>query len=63
MQRSTNPKETMDLGNAMNTQIALMQADKLKIDIQTSIDDSQQRLIEKQKQDEIKQAHNNHIPW
>ena len=53
----------MDLGNAMNTQIALMQADKLKIDIQTSIDDSQQRLIEKQKQDEIKQAHNNHIPW
>lgn len=63
MQRSTNPKETMDLGNAMNTQIALLQADKLKMDLQSSIDDSQQRLIEKQKQDEIKQAHNNHIPW
>lgn len=63
MQRSKDPKDSLDLANAMNTQMALLQADKLKMDIQADIDEAQQRLIEKQKRDEIQKSHNNHIPW
>lgn len=53
MTRSDNPKETADLANAMSTQMALLQADKLKMDMQAAIEDSQARLIEKQRLDEI----------
>ncbi|MCX8589109.1 MULTISPECIES: type IV secretion system protein [unclassified Gilliamella] len=48
MAQSKDQKESLDLNNAMNTQLALLQADKLKMDIQTQQQIQQKELIEVQ---------------
>lgn len=50
MAQSKDQKESLDLNNAMNTQLALLQADKLKMDIQTQQQIQQKELIEKEKE-------------
>jgi hypothetical protein len=51
MAQSKDQKESLDLNNAMNTQLALLQADKLKMDIQVQQQRQQQELIEKKEED------------
>ncbi|MFQ1000023.1 type IV secretion system protein [Gilliamella sp. BG6] len=51
MAQSKDQKESLDLNNAMNTQLALLQADKLKMDIQVQQSKLQSELIEKEKED------------
>lgn len=53
MAQSKDQKESLDLNNAMNTQLALLQADKLKMDIQTQQQIQQKELIEV-KEDDIR---------
>lgn len=63
MEKSKDQKESMDLANAMNTQMTLLQADKVKMDIQSSIDESQLRLIDKQEKDRLEKVRNNFDVW
>lgn len=63
MAKSKDPKESIDLGNAMSIQLGLLQSDKLKFEIQRNMEESQARLLEKQKQDEIEKQKNNHEAW
>ena len=51
MAQSKDQKESQDLNNAMSTQLALLQADKLKMDIQVQQERLQKDLIEKQRED------------
>lgn len=51
MAQSKDQKESLDLNNAMNTQLALLQADKLRMDIQVQQQRQQQELIEKKEED------------
>ncbi|OCG40860.1 type IV secretion system protein [Gilliamella sp. Bif1-4] len=51
MAQSKDQKESLDLNNAMNTQLALLQADKLKMDIQVQQQQQQKELIEVQQED------------
>ena len=51
MAQSKDQKESLDLNNAMNTQLALLQADKLKMDIQVQQQLQQKELIEMQQED------------
>lgn len=51
MAQSKDQKESLDLNNAMNTQLALLQADKLKMDIQVQQQLQQKELIEVQQED------------
>ena len=53
MAQSKDQKESLDLNNAMNTQLALLQADKLKMDIQAQQQIQQKQLIEI-KEDDIR---------
>jgi len=55
MAQSKDQKESMDLGNAMNTQLTLLQAEKLKIDLQNQQEEQQQKLIEKRDDDILKE--------
>ena len=50
MERSTKTKETQDLQNAMQTQIALLNADKIKMDIAKNSEDLADRKSEKQQE-------------
>lgn len=52
METSKDVKETQDLSNAMQTQIALLQSDKMLMDIEKNADELNQRLLDKQKKDE-----------
>lgn len=52
---SKDQKESQDLNNAMSTQLALLQADKLKMDVQLQQEKQQDELLEKQKEDLFKQ--------
>ncbi|OCG69507.1 hypothetical protein A9G43_00885 [Gilliamella sp. Occ3-1] len=51
MAQSKDQKESLDLNNAMNTQLALLQADKLRMDIQVQQQLQQKELIEVQQED------------
>lgn len=51
MAQSKDQKESQDLNNAMSTQLALLQADKLKMDIQVQQQQQQRELIEMQHED------------
>lgn len=51
MSVSKDQKESIDLNNAMNTQIALLQVEKLKMDLQVQQQKQQQELIEIQNED------------
>ncbi|WP_392563303.1 type IV secretion system protein [Orbus wheelerorum] len=59
---SKDQKESIDLGNAMNTQLTLLQAEKLKMDLQVQQEEQQQKLIEKREQDLLKQKMKANIP-
>lgn len=50
MAQSKDQKESQDLNNAMSTQLALLQADKLKMDIQVQQQQQQRELIEMQQE-------------
>ncbi|MFQ1018124.1 type IV secretion system protein [Gilliamella sp. BG7] len=55
MAQSKDQKESLDLNNAMNTQLALLQADKLKMDIQVQQQLQQKALIEMQQENIMKE--------
>lgn len=63
MESSKDQKESMDLANAMNTQMTLLQADKVKMDIQQSMDESQLRLLKKQEEDRHEKTKNTLPNW
>lgn len=54
MKSAKDSKEAQDLGNAMNTQIALLQTDKIAMDLALSTEQYNRTQAEKQKQDEVK---------
>lgn len=56
MAKATDTKEAQDLGNAMQTQIALLQADNIQRDIQAKQFEQQERLIEQQAWNEMARA-------
>ncbi|MDP8042536.1 type IV secretion system protein [Pasteurella atlantica] len=55
MGRAKDTKEAQDLSNAMQTQIALLNADKIKIELENNIDLQQQRILQKQKKAQFKE--------
>lgn len=63
MENAKDQKESMDLANAMNTQMTLLQADKVKMDIQQSIDESQLRLLDKQEKDRLEEVNSIYEVW
>lgn len=64
MTTAKDVKEAQDLGNAMQTQIALLQTDKIQADIEKNTEELNEKLIEKQRQDEIERRMNNFTsPW
>ena len=56
MAKAKDTKEAQDLGNAMQTQIALLQADNIQRDIQAKQFEQQERLIEQQAWNEMARA-------
>jgi len=63
MENAKDQKESADLANAMSTQMALLNADQVKINVQNSIDESQLRLLEKQEKDRLKKIQHNYDAW
>ena len=59
MERSTKTKETQDLQNAMQTQIALLNADKIKMDIARNSEDLADRKVDKQKEAHLRKVSQN----
>ncbi len=53
MAKAKDTKEAQDLSNAMQAQIALLQADSIRRDIQSKQTEQQQRLIEQQARNKI----------
>lgn len=54
MKNAKDMKEAQDLGNAMQTQMALLQSDKIAMDLALSTEQYNRTQAEKQKQDEVK---------
>ena len=59
MKTAKDSKEAQDLGNAMNTQIALLQTDKIAMDLALSTEQYNRTQAEKQREDEIKKINSN----
>ena len=59
MKSAKDSKEAQDLGNAMNTQIALLQTDKIAMDLALSTEQYNRTQAEKQREDEIKKINSN----
>lgn len=59
MKTAKDQKEATDLSNAMQTQIALLNADKIALDIAKNNEDLAKSKAEKQKEDEIKRINSN----
>ncbi|MDH2998055.1 hypothetical protein A1D22_09215 [Pasteurellaceae bacterium LFhippo2] len=59
MKNAKDAKEAQDLSNAMQTQIALLQTDKLAMDLALSTEQYNKVQADKQKQDEIKRINSN----
>lgn len=58
MEKAHDPKEAMDLSNAMQTQIALLNADKILQDSQYRAELHHDKFLEKQKEEEIRKRRN-----
>ena len=64
MKNAKDLKEAQDLSNAMQTQTALLQADKIAMDIALSTEQYNRMQAEKQTKAEIKKYANQHkIDW
>ncbi|WP_424406046.1 type IV secretion system protein [Pasteurella sp. PK-2025] len=61
MQTATKAKEAQDLQNAMQTQIALLNADKIKMDIAKNSEELADRKAKKLREVEIRRIANQHI--
>lgn len=59
MKNAKDMKEAQDLSNAMQTQMALLQADKIAMDLALSTEQYHRTQAEKQKQDEIERVNSN----
>lgn len=59
MKTAKDSKEAQDLGNAMQTQIALLQTDKIAMDLALSTEQYNKIQAEKQRDDEIKRINSN----
>lgn len=59
MEKAKDVKEAQDLSNAMQTQIALLNTDKIALDIARSNEELAKSKAEKQKQDEVKRINSN----
>ena len=59
MKSAKDSKEAQDLGNVMNTQIALLQTDKIAMDLALSTEQYNRTQAEKQREDEIKKINSN----
>lgn len=59
MKRAKDQKEATDLSNAMQAQIALLQADKLQLDIKRSNEELAKSKAEKQHEEYIKKINSN----
>ncbi|HDR1236516.1 hypothetical protein CBE90_04705 [Pasteurella multocida] len=59
MRNAKDMKEAQDLSNAMQTQMALLQTDKIAMDLALSTEEYNRVQAEKQKQDEIKRINAN----
>ena len=61
MESATTAKQAQDLQNAMQTQIALLNADKIKMDIARNSEDLADRKAEKQRELYIQQKARQHV--
>lgn len=59
MKSAKDMKEAQDLGNAMQTQMALLQTDKIAMDLALSTEQYNKIQAEKQRDDEIKRINSN----
>ena len=61
MEVASTQKEAQDLQNAMQTQIALLNADKIKMDIARNSEDLADRKADKQRELYIQQKAKQHV--